>query len=173
MKLRPKEIRTDRLLLRSILEESKDEMISLLTDREIKKTYMLPDFSSKEEENKYFYRLKSLTEDENRFIYGIYLSNHLIGFTNEVNKTDDYLEIGYFLSPLYWNQGYMTEALGACIKALFDMGYKSVKAAHFEHNLASARVMQKCGMKINNEEEEIEYRNHKYRCIYYQIDNKL
>ena len=159
-----------RISLKPIEESSKEEMKSMLVNKEIKKTYMLPDFASNEELDKYFYRLKAITEKIDKFVYGIYLEDILIGFLNEVDKKDNKMELGYFLDPKYWNQGYASEALMLAIQELFRIGINTVKAAHFEGNNASARVMQKCGMSRTNEEEYIEYRGVNHRCIYYQID---
>ena len=171
MNNRPLVIFTKRLILTSIKEESRDELIALAENQDIKKTYMLPDFHNEEEKEKFFLRLKTVSENPDKFVYGIYLSTHLIGFINEVAKDGDTIEMGYFISPAYWNNGYASEALEECIKELFKIGYNHVKCAHFEENLASARVMQKCHMKLSGEVEIVEYRNKKYKCIYYQIDN--
>ena len=43
-------INTDRLCLRPIAEEDKEDMIELLTNDEISKTFMIPDFKSHDEE---------------------------------------------------------------------------------------------------------------------------
>ena len=158
------------IFLRSILEESKPEMKAMLLSEEIKKTYMLPDFTSEEELDKYFYRLKAITESKDKFVYGIYLKDKLIGFLNEVDKKDDAMELGYFIDPTYWGHGYASEALMVAIKELFRIGINTVKTAYFEGNKASERVMQKCGMSPNNETEYIEYRGQKLKAIYYQID---
>ena len=41
------------IILRSILEESKPELKAMLINKEIKKTYMLPDFVNEEELSRY------------------------------------------------------------------------------------------------------------------------
>ena len=158
------------IFLRSILEESKPQMKAMLTSNEIKKTYMLPDFSSEEELDKYFYRLKAITENKDKFVYGIYLKDTLIGFLNEVDKKEDCMELGYFIDPHYWGHGYASEALMIAIEELFRIGINTVKTAYFEGNKASERVMQKCGMTLTGETEYIEYRGQKLKAIYYQID---
>ena len=158
------------IFLRSILEESKLELKAMLLSSEIKKTYMIPDFSNEEELEKFANRLIALTNNKDKFVFGIYLKNTLIGFLNEVSKKDDSMELGYFIDPLYWGNGYASEALMVAIRELFRIGINTVKAAHFEGNVASARVMQKCGMNKTEETEDIEYRGKVHHCIYYQID---
>lgn len=171
MYIRDNELTSDRLSLKSINEIDRKDFISIFTNEKVKKTYMLPDLVSKEEKEAFFIRLKNASEDRTRFIYGIYLKKEIIGFINEVEKNLDTIELGYFISPKFWNKGYATEALGAAIKELFKMGYNHVKCAYFEGNNASKRVMEKNDMHPNNEVTIVTYRNEKLRAIYYQIDN--
>ena len=104
-------------------------------------------------------------------MFGIFLNEKCIGFLNEVEKNLDTIEVGYFISSKEWNKGYATEALRAAIIELFIIGYKVVKAGHFECNPASGKVMQKCGMKKTSEQQFIEYRGNIHSCIFYEIKN--
>lgn len=171
MYIRDRELVSSRLVLKSIEEKDRKDFIAIFTNEEVKKTYMLPDLKTKEEKDNFFNRLKKITEDRDRFTYGIYLNDKIIGYINEVDKKDDTIEMGYFLSPSFWGKGYATEALDTCIKELFKIGYNHVKCAYFTGNNASKRVMEKCDMYKNGEEEIIEYKGEKRLAIYYQIDN--
>ena len=172
MRTKKEILKTKRIILKSINDSDRDSFIAICKDPKVYATYMLPDLLNKEQEDKFFNRLKELCQDKSRFIYGIYLENEIIGFLNEVEKSEDGIEIGYFISSKHWNKGYATEAFKVAIKELFDMGYKYVYAGHFENNLASGKVMQKCGMHLIDKNDFIEYRNINYRVIYYQIGNK-
>ncbi len=44
-----------------------------------------------------------------------------------------------------------------------------VKTGAFTENIASIRVMEKCGMRRFDETEEIEYRGKNHTCVYYEI----
>jgi [ribosomal protein S5]-alanine N-acetyltransferase len=55
-------------------------------------------------------------------------------------------EVGYFIGEDYWNKGIATTALGL----ICDYGFKNLDIARihtgvYEHNLASQRVLEKCG----------------------------
>lgn len=55
-------------------------------------------------------------------------------------------EIGYFLGEPYWNKGIMTRA----VRLICDYGFRELDIVRiytgvFEYNLASARVLEKCG----------------------------
>ncbi len=172
MLLRKEQVITDRLVLKAIEEKDKKDLLKIVENPLVKKSYMLPDLNGEEEEEKLFQRLRNSTLNKERFIYGIYSKNKIIGFINEVSLEEEVIELGYFIDPQEWNKGYATEALSYAIKELFKMGIKAVQAAHFEINPASGRVMQKAGMHPIKKTEIVEYRNAKHRCLYYEIENK-
>ena len=144
-------------MLSKIIEADFDNLIDIFLSEEVAKTFMLPDFKSREDALKLAKRFADLSQDYNRFIYGVYLDNRLIGFVNDVFIGENLVELGYVIAPSFKNNGYATEALTACIKEIFDSSYASVKTGAFEENLASQRVMQKCGMALTGEEERIEF----------------
>lgn len=168
---KPAIIECPRIILKSITPDDKQTAIVLLQNKEISKTYMMPDFKNEEAVAKLFGSFMRLSEEPSRFVYGIYFDNKLIGFLNETGKDDKDMELGYMLDPEYWGRGFATEALENCIKVLFDMGYESVTTGYFEENVASKRVMQKCSMIPLEKEESIEYRGVVHRCLYYRIYN--
>ncbi len=63
-------------------------------------------------------------------------------------EQDKVAEIGYALNKKYWNMGIMTEALQTIIKFGFEkMGLNRIEIRCDERNIASARVMEKNGLK--------------------------
>ncbi|MBR5144517.1 MAG: GNAT family N-acetyltransferase [Clostridia bacterium] len=165
---KPYSIKTERLILRSMCDTDCDDVCSLLTNKQIAKTYMLPDFKSREEEIKLFNLLMSLSKESDRFVYGIDLGGRIIGFINDVEIIDSTIELGFVINPEYHNCGYATETLTHAIDTLHDMGYDTVKTGAFECNLASQRVMEKAGMQRLDSTEEIEYRGVVHRCIMFE-----
>ena len=70
--------------------------------------------------------------------------------------------IGYVLSKKYWNRGIITEACKRVLEYLFSLGYKEVRIDAYVENIASNRVIQKCGgVFLNSEEEDIPLKNTK------------
>jgi len=58
-------------------------------------------------------------------------------------------EIGYWLGSAHWRRGYATEAVGAFVEhafAAFD--FERLEAWVFSSNPASARVLEKCGFRL-------------------------
>ena len=169
--LAPKQSRliTPHLSLHGIRPEDEADMVRLLTNEQVGQTYMVPEFAAPEEAVKLFNRIRLLSQDANRFVYGIYLEERLIGLLNEVDKDESSMELGYALHPDYHGNGYATEVLTAAMTELFRMGFGTVKAGAFEHNLASRRVMEKCGLTPTGKDEDITYRGQSHRCVNYAI----
>lgn len=58
-------------------------------------------------------------------------------------------EIGYWLARPYWGQGLMTDSVGAYVRYAFaELGLLRLVAHVLAHNIASARVLEKNGFKL-------------------------
>jgi RimJ/RimL family protein N-acetyltransferase len=65
----------------------------------------------------------------------------------EINQT----EVAYLLSKLVWGKGYATEAARAAIKFGFEVkGLNSIIGLVHPENVASIRVLEKCGLKVED-----------------------
>ena len=164
-----KRIITSHLVLDVITDTDKAALIEIFQNDTVKATYILPDLEDDDKAAALFGRIKALSEQDDRYVRGIYLEGKLIGLINDTDIDGKTVEIGYALHPAFHSKGYMTEAVGAMISALFECGFEQVTAAAFEENAASFRVMQKCGMKRIDKAETLEYRKKTHRCIYYSI----
>ena len=169
MKSRNTILKDSEISLKVISLPDLNTLTDILLDSKVKETYMIPDMDKNDAIN-FSKRLMDLSNNLDLFIYGIYFNDEIIGLLNQVDLKDLEIEVGYFISSKYWNKGYATIALKLAIDELFRIGYKRVMAAHFENNIASARVMQKCGMQKIDKIEELEYRGILHKCIYYAID---
>ena len=160
-------IKTERLELKPITDKDCERVIAILTDDIVKKTYMVPDFESREAVEKLFVRLRDLSNSNDFYQVGIFLNGELIGIANEVGREDDSIELGYAILPDYHNQGYGTEMLKALTRQMHVEGFSKVVTGAFEENLSSIRVMEKCGMQRMEKTDEIGYRGKVHTCVYY------
>jgi RimJ/RimL family protein N-acetyltransferase len=72
-----------------------------------------------------------------------------IGFHDPVKGQIHAAEIGYWLASASWGKGIMTQAvLAVCRFGFQNLGLARITAAVFTGNDASARVLQKCGFKL-------------------------
>ncbi|VWX50531.1 hypothetical protein NOVOSPHI9U_290051 [Novosphingobium sp. 9U] len=85
----------------------------------------------------------------NEWVWAVNLpgSAALIGAVSLMpRERQDVAELGYWLSPDYWNQGLMTEAALLVISYGFEgLGLTAITSGCFQDNTASARVLAKLG----------------------------
>ncbi len=68
-----------------------------------------------------------------------------------INIKPDEVYIGYIINPLYWKNGYAGEAIKALIDHLAVVSkIKSVKATCDVLNIASQKVLEKCGFNLTS-----------------------
>lgn len=161
------QFRTQRLTVRPFRDGDKEKMLEMLYDESIKKTYMIPDFESPEAAERMFAAFMRLSNDQARYVGAISLGEELIGFMNDTEIVGETVEMGYVIAPKHQNKGFCTEVLSGAIKHLFENGFSEVVCGAFEENAASLRVMQKCGMKLLDKTDVIEYRGKEHGCVYY------
>lgn len=149
-------MQTQRLIIDSIKEEDKEDYFyNISNDKKVLETFIC----------KYVEKIEDF--DFSRYlgrndIFAIRLkeNNKLIGILSTFSKTDTSIEIGYGIGSKYWNNGYVTEAVKEFISYLFDNNIKTIYASFFKENIASKRVMEKCGMKYSHiVYNELEYLN--------------
>ncbi len=75
---------------------------------------------------------------------GLYVGNIGLVMGKDVYRKS--AEIGYFLGEPYWNMGIMSEA----VNLMVDFGFENLDIVRihtgvFEYNMASQRVLEKCG----------------------------
>ena len=162
-------IKTHRLVLKEITENDFSSLFDLLTNEEVKKTYLVPDFKDREDFSKMFNHLKNSSQKSDSRTFGVFLNEDLIGLFHEVAVTGSSIEVGYAIHPHYQNQGYATEALKAGIHHFFEKGFSEVYAGAFKINTASLKVMEKAGMRKTNMKASVDYCGKNYPCIYYSI----
>lgn len=168
MQKRPLRIQTRRLCLRSFSPDDCAALLDILYHPLVGQTYMVPDLATPEEKQRLFDKLRDMSLSESYFVYGIFWEDRLIGMINQADQADNQMELGFAIDPQYHNQGFATEALEACIQALFSMGYARVTTGAFPGNAASIRVMEKCHMERLPQTEEVTYRGKTQHCVLFQ-----
>jgi ribosomal-protein-alanine N-acetyltransferase len=75
-------------------------------------------------------------------------------------------EFGYAISAAYWNRGLMTEALMEIIKFGFEiMELNRIEAKCYPENIASEKVMLKCGLSFEGVIRESVFIKNKYNDL--------
>lgn len=81
-------------------------------------------------------------------------SDEPIGSIDVVDYVNGAPEIGYCLSRKHWGKGYMTEACKAFVKYLLNIGFNKIVIEANIDNIASNRVIEKCGFVFTRRENK-------------------
>ena len=154
--------------LRPFEEADARTVIEMLMDEQVKKTYMVPDFPSPEAAMPLFQRFVALSREKGRLMRAVSVDGEAVGMIHDVEISGGEVEVGYVIHPRYWGRGYATRALQLAMEEFFRRGFEKVKAAAFEENAASFRVMEKAGMAKTAQTEILSYRGRDRHCIYYE-----
>lgn len=165
---------TERLVLREYRWEDIEKHHALISDASI--MYYIQDVfsaSRKESEENLRNAIEDIESPSRTKVYlvietrkGEYVGG--IGYTvSEHNPAGKRVEIGYFTYPLFWGQGYTTEALQALINYAFykDSVYR-IDGTCITENIASRRVMEKCGFVLEGERRKFEWHHDKLKNRY-------
>ena len=165
-------LKSKRLALRPFAEEDYPAVKDMFLDPKIYATYMIPNFPDEEAIIKLFNSFKNASEKPGHFVYAIANEKEFVGFLNYTTASGDEIEIGYAIHSRHWGKGYATEAFKAAIEELFRIGYRKIRAGHFQENPASRRVMEKAGLEPIELTETISYRGKDHVVKYLEIVRK-
>lgn len=163
-------IETERLIIDEIRKEDKEDyFFNISNNKKVLETFICQYADNLEtfDFDKYLGRddLFAIREKKNNRLIGIFVQF-------DINKDTHSLEIGYGIGSEYWGKGYMSEAVKAMINHYFtDTDTKTVYASFFPENIASKRVMEKCGMTYSHTvEKELTYLDKERDVVYYRIN---
>ena len=110
--------------------------------------------------------IQMTSKDNPTHIFAIEVNGEAAGAIGLHAQTDIHkmnMELGYWLAELHWGKGIMTEA----IKKMVDYGFKTFQinrifARPFGTNIASQKVLEKSGFKLEAEFEKTVLKNGEY-----------
>lgn len=143
-------LESKRLLIRPYQKVDEEAVYEVINSRGIYETTLnIPFPYPKEQVKVWLHFTVKNSQYERGYEWGIFSrQGHYIGNIGVVNidHTHQSGEITYFIGEHYWNQGYATEAVGAMLHfAFIDLALERVQGRCMVRNLASKRVMEKCG----------------------------
>jgi len=137
-------LETERLVLRAPRFEDAKRVAALVNDRRIaENTVRIPHPYGIADANEWIGTVTAQAAES----YLITIRGDIVGGCG-IDMRDGEPEIGYWLGPPFWGCGYATEAVRALIDHAFgDLGYEVLMAGTRVSNLASRRVLEKCGFQ--------------------------
>lgn len=148
-----KQLETNRLILRQfVIEDYELFYKNWATDERVTR-YMTWNPHQNIEETKELVTRWSNSYNKDEFYHWIIVlkeNNEPIGSMSvvDINEEKEDVEVGYCISFDNWNKGLATEAFSKVIEYLFnEVEVKCITASHDSRNIASGKVMEKCGLK--------------------------
>jgi len=164
-KIGTQEIDTERCILRRIVPDDYEVMYeNWARYEEVCRYFPFDPASDIEAYREKVYRWVTNYESDTYFHWVIEWKENgeLIGTINlgNVDEACFMSETAYMLSPEYWGKGIMTEVLRAVLNYAFGkVGLNRVQADVFDGNIASERVLKKCGMQLEGIARQKYYKN--------------
>ena len=165
------ELRGQRLLLRRIRHADAKDMYTYSRRADVTRYLLWTPHPSLEHTEQYISYLQEQYRSGALYDWAITLaeSGKMIGTAgfSAVHPEHNSAEIGYVLNPDFHNRGYATEA----VRLVLDFGFRVMKlhrieARCFADNLASRRVMEKCGLSYEGTAKDGMKIKGKYETIF-------
>ena len=168
-------LETERLILRAKTATDAEDMKTYMADENLYK-YWGRNMTRQEREPSLFFGRTLNNGKKDHISWGIELKkNHrLAGEVNLFNiENDRQAMIGYRISAAYQNMGFVTEALRRVIRFCFEeTGVQRLEAEVMTVNVASNRVMEKCGFTCEGTKRQAKFVNIYYRLQYLWASQK-
>jgi len=147
----PQELRTARLLLRSLERSDIPAILRLAGAHEIAATTLhIPHPYDSPQAEDFLARMDAECRQGSAAVFAVTISSsgELCGACGlHVSSVQQRAELGYWIGVPYWGRGFATEAAHAVVEFGFNtLGLHRIHASHFAGNIASGRVLEKIGM---------------------------
>lgn len=152
MKVPPKQIVGDRIKLRAVRRDDLEDIHAYASDPEVcRMVHWGPNENIEETEknlNKLLEVYESGEADKVNYAIERLEDGRFLGRCSIHDDESDEVHVSIVLNSDYWGLGFGAETLGLLFKAAKrDYGFKRVVAKCHVDNVASAKMMQKAGMK--------------------------
>lgn len=152
-------ITTSRLLLRRWRSDDVEPFAAICSDPEVMRYIGSGDTRTREQAAAAILAFEWEWEEKGcgLFAFEVLGSNHLIGFSGLAEPTFlpeimPSIEVGWRFARQSWGNGFATEAARAALDfGLVKLGMPEIVSIHQVGNHASARIMQKLGMRFDRE----------------------
>ena len=151
-----KEIRTERLLIKTPEIDDKFELTQLINDKDVIKWLSeIPFPYTLCHAEEFIERSRERVLKQERYNFKIFQDKKMIGGIGLSEFNNKSCQVGYWLGKKYWGNGFATEAL----KSILDFGFHQLNldkiyAAYKIGNEGSIRVLNKSGFEYSRKKYE-------------------
>lgn len=166
-------LETPRLILRPLALDDVDDVYAYASDPEVARYTTWEAHGSRDDSRAFVEAQVKAYEDDQIAPWAMVLreTGRVVGTTGFVAWAPQHAraELGYAMGRSYWGRGLMTEAVRAVVACGFtQMGLNRIEARCIPENRASARVMEKVGMRYEGLLREVMYTKGRFvdLCLY-------
>jgi ribosomal-protein-alanine N-acetyltransferase len=170
------QIETERLILRKFEYTDDDAMLKYwISDPKIQSLYCEPVYTTKQEVKELLTKYINGYKKDNYYRWAIILkeTGECIGQIAYflIDNNNNFAELEYCIGSLFQRKGLATEATKAAIQYGFDkMNLHKVQICHKSINIASRKVIEKCGLTYEGTLRDFFYEDGQYiDRLYYSI----
>ena len=154
-----KEIKTERLIIKSPQMDDAVELTELINDKSVVKWLSdIPFPYTVRHAEEFIERSQEKALKNESYNFTIFQNNkNIIGGIGLTEFRNQSCELGYWLGKKYWRNGFATEA----VTGMLDFGFIQLNlieifASYKIGNEGSKRVLTKCGIQFNLEKQEFD-----------------
>lgn len=155
-------LETERLILRRITPKDVADVFAIRADYQATKLNIGAPYTTVEQAGSLIHRMQDNFMEGSELRWGVTQRGSdrvigMIGFNYWV-QADRRAAVGFDLNRQYWGQGIMSDALVAVVRFGFEsMGLNRIEADCSIMNVASQRVLEKAGFRIEGRQREHYY----------------
>ena len=151
-----KEIRTERLLIKTPEIDDKFELTQLINDKDVIKWLSeIPFPYTLCHAEEFIERSRERVLKQESYNFMIFQDKKMIGGVGLSEFNNKSCQVGYWLGKKYWGNGFATEALKSILDFGFDqLNLEKIYAAYKIGNEGSIRVLNKSGFEYSRKKYE-------------------
>ena len=151
-----KEIRTERLLIKTPEIDDKFELTQLINDKDVIKWLSeIPFPYTLCHAEEFIKRSRERVLKQESYNFMIFQDKKMIGGAGLSEFNNKSCQVGYWLGKKYWGNGFATEALKSILDFGFDqLNLEKIYAAYKIGNEGSIRVLNKSGFEYSRKKYE-------------------
>ena len=153
-----KEIKTERLIIKSPQMDDAVQLTELINDKSVVKWLSdIPFPYTVRHAEEFIERSQEKALKNESYNFMIFQKNKMLGGIGLTEFRNQSCELGYWLGKKYWRNGFATEA----VTGMLDFGFIQLNlieifASYKIGNEGSKRVLTKCGFQFNREKQEFD-----------------
>tara|TARA_Y100001970_G_C14193779_1_gene836914 strand:- start:1568 stop:2083 length:516 start_codon:yes stop_codon:yes gene_type:complete len=153
-----KEIRTERLLIKTPEIDDKFELTQLINDKDVIKSLSeIPFPYTIRHAEEFIERSQEEVLKHESYNFMIFHDRKMLGGIGLRDFNENSCELGYWLGKKYWGNGFASEAVNGILDFGFDqLNLEEIYAAYKIGNEGSKRVLTKCGFEFYREKKEFD-----------------